>query len=232
VLALLTSQLLLGATAIHAPAVDDLLEVRGAATYAGFVLHSFALAFAVYLSHSGVASLQIGLLRALGHVVPERYEYPFLATGPRDFWRRWNRYFGLWLERYVFRPTLRACRSARHRRLRLAAPGAGLLITFLASGAVHEYVQFTASFEMSGGAMLAFALNGLLAYVGSALSRIAPREHASRWSKRGSVLLGRLGFVQLAAINAWLLVPVLAGEGLPPSLVAAARALTAAIVPR
>jgi hypothetical protein len=122
--------------------------------------------------------------------------------------------------------------AARRRGLRRAAPGAGLLVTFLASGAVHEYVQFTTNFELSGGAMLAFASNGLLAYLGSALSRITPRAHAGSWSKRGGVLLARLGFVQLAAINAWLLVPVLAGEGLPPSLAAAARALSAAVVPR
>ena len=70
-------------------------------SYAAFVMVGVTAATHLYLAHSGLASVQIGLTRIVGHQVPERYNYPFLFRSPEDFWRRWNAYLGTWVKRYV-----------------------------------------------------------------------------------------------------------------------------------
>jgi hypothetical protein len=91
--------------------------------------------FAEYGSHSGLASMQISLMRAAGYSVPERYRYPFLATSPLDFWRRWNVYVGTWLRRYVFLPASRRFAAPRAPVWTATVP---LFLTFAASAALHD----------------------------------------------------------------------------------------------
>jgi len=52
----------------------------------GLVLLGLLRFLAAYASHSGLASIQLGLLRQTGYRAPERYRYPFLAISPSDFW--------------------------------------------------------------------------------------------------------------------------------------------------
>jgi hypothetical protein len=94
----------------------------------------------VYAAHSGLASIHVGLMRQIGWAVPERYRYPFLATSPMDFWRRWNTYVRVWLEAYVFFPLARniARTKTRHR----AGQAAAAVATLLASGLIHDAFVF------------------------------------------------------------------------------------------
>jgi MBOAT, membrane-bound O-acyltransferase family len=88
-----------------------------------------------YAGHSGLASLQIGMMRWLGWEVPERYKWPLLSTSPMDFWRRWNTYMRVWLEAYVFVPIAR--RIAQRTRSR-SGQVAAAVVTFVASGLLHD----------------------------------------------------------------------------------------------
>jgi hypothetical protein len=93
---------------------------------------------AEYWRHSGLASLQLGMMRQLGYKLPERYHFPFLAKDPLDFWRRWNVYLGGWMQRYVFWPlSMRVGRGGNAVRKRLAL-AVGVLVTFGAVGLLHD----------------------------------------------------------------------------------------------
>ncbi|HKP61347.1 MAG TPA: hypothetical protein VJV78_31680 [Polyangiales bacterium] len=122
-----------------------------------------------YAAHSGLASVQIGLMRLIGWHAPERYDYPLLSTSPMDFWRRWNSYVRVWLEAYVFLPWSLA--AARRTRSRLAQVGVALG-TLLVCGCLHDLyilggrqridLHFTGLFLAGGVVLGLWRLSSLL----------------------------------------------------------------------
>jgi len=88
-----------------------------------------------YFVQAGGVNYRIGIMRSLGYAVPDSFNYPFLSTSPTDFWRRWNAYVLNWLKRYVYRPLTRA---SAFRRLGALSLAAAVLVTFVASGFLHE----------------------------------------------------------------------------------------------
>jgi D-alanyl-lipoteichoic acid acyltransferase DltB (MBOAT superfamily) len=95
-----------------------------------------------YAAHSGLAHVQIGLMRSIGWSVPERYLYPLFASSPSDFWRRWNVYVRTWLDAYVFFPSAARIRRAIGRR---AAGPLAVVVTLIASGLLHDVFVLGAS---------------------------------------------------------------------------------------
>jgi hypothetical protein len=88
----------------------------------------------LYLGHSGLAHIQIGLCKVIGFRVPERYNYAFLAASPREFWERWNIYMGSWVRIYLYAPLFRFTRKRGRRAVNI------FLITtviYLWLGAMH-----------------------------------------------------------------------------------------------
>src|ERR1700730_9647811 len=73
--------------------------------YKHFLSYGALQALNLYFAHSGLSSIQIGLIRLLRYQIPERYNYPFLAKSPQEFWRRWNIWLASWAKRYLFFPT-------------------------------------------------------------------------------------------------------------------------------
>jgi hypothetical protein len=116
----------------------------GAVALIGYAALRFST---VYAAHSGLASIQIGLTRQVGWVVPERYHLPFLAKSPIDFWRRWNSYLRVWLEAYVFLPLAR--RIGRYKTYRHAGPTVAAGATLLASGLLHDAFVFAGRHTLS-----------------------------------------------------------------------------------
>jgi len=141
-------------------------EVADVHSYSRMMLLSFLGMVLVYAVHSGVASVQIGVLRMMGYRIPERYRFPLLATSPFDWWRRWNTYVGGWFKTYVFTP----CALYLGRRLprsRNLAKALAVLLTFGVSGVLHELAQFSMGSRVSGVIAELFICHGalLLAWV-------------------------------------------------------------------
>jgi hypothetical protein len=161
----------------------------------------------MYANHSGVASLRIGLLGTLGYRVAERYNYPWLARDPVDFWRRWNTYVARWASRYIFYPTTlgvaRRYRSFPHAGSYLCA----LLLTFCIIGALHDLYGYADSGAVQARGMLWFACAGAYVAAWVGVDRALRRARWSlgktlRWT---GALLGRVVFaaVALTFIGAW-----------------------------
>jgi alginate O-acetyltransferase complex protein AlgI len=62
------------------------------------------LSLRLLLDFSGYSDLAIGLSRMLGVRLPENFNYPYLATNLRDFWRRWHMSLSSWIRDYVYIP--------------------------------------------------------------------------------------------------------------------------------
>jgi hypothetical protein len=89
-----------------------------------------------YSAQWGIASVQLGYMRQLGHRLPERFLHPLAARSPADFWRRWNVYVGAWARLYVFAPlAARLRRGAQGLRTTYAV---AVLVTFAMIGAFHD----------------------------------------------------------------------------------------------
>jgi alginate O-acetyltransferase complex protein AlgI len=140
----------------------------------------------IYADFSGYSDVAIGAARCLGYELPENFRHPYLATSPREFWRRWHISLSTWLRDYLFIP-LGGSRGT---------PGAtrrNLLITMLLGGLWHGAAWTFVTWGAWHGAWL--ALHRRLVDHGA-----SPRTPL--WLRRTGTLLGvMLGWVLFRAAS-------------------------------
>jgi hypothetical protein len=163
-----------------------------------------------YCAHSGRASIELSMLRLLGFSLPERYDFPIVATEPMDFWRRWNIYIGQWLRRYVFVPAARWWHS-RLRGSTTAAKSFAIVVTFLATGLLHDYSLYLRSGRPTLGFTFALLLQsgGIFIWAAARMATagvgVTPGPTFAR--RLVSATVGRVAFLNLLAWSLWLVVP-------------------------
>jgi hypothetical protein len=149
---------------------DDFLRATAArltsSSLAIFVDGSVLSAVGYYLAHSGLASFQIGLMRLVGHRIPERYCFPFLAASPIDFWRRWNCWLGAWARRYLFMPASIDLRRRWRHMPATVAQGGGILLTFMLVGALHDLLRTAEALPNTGRIVLSLAATAMFLFFG------------------------------------------------------------------
>jgi hypothetical protein len=133
----------------------------------------------IYAAHSGLASLQIGLMRLIGWRVPERYCYPLLAVSPMDFWRRWNTYVRVWLEAYVFFPL---ARHVVRRKKGRAGSAAAAIVTLVVSGLLHDSYVFAGHQTVAGFRMTRLFLSAAMLLLAWHLLAILARTLRNRFA--------------------------------------------------
>jgi len=197
-------------------------SVSNLPTYVQFCAVSLVLALGLFCAHSGLAHIQIGWMRLLGHRLPERYVYPFMATSPADFWNRWNTWIGRWAYRYIYIPLGR--RMMRALRGSLAVTWA-LLLSFLGVGFLHDFGVFAVRMGQSQGSVslrftFIFGIFGLVLVAWREGARFVRRfvDRQARWVRCVGIVLARLLLVQIAILLLWLAIPVLRSNVLPPTL--------------
>jgi len=89
------------------------------------------LAFGVqiYLDFSAYTDMARGASRMLGLELPRNFNFPYAATSPSDFWRRWHMSLSRWLRDYLYIP-LGGNRHGRFNTYR------NLMLTMLLGGLV------------------------------------------------------------------------------------------------
>jgi D-alanyl-lipoteichoic acid acyltransferase DltB (MBOAT superfamily) len=76
---------------------------------------AFLFGFQIYFDFAGYSYIAIGSARLFGIVLPENFNFPYLATSPRDFWQRWHISLSTWIRDYVYLSMLgNFRRSAAH----------------------------------------------------------------------------------------------------------------------
>jgi D-alanyl-lipoteichoic acid acyltransferase DltB (MBOAT superfamily) len=90
----------------------------------------FAFAIQIYADFSAYTDLARGVAKWYGFDLIRNFDHPYMATGPVDFWRRWNISLSTWFRDYLYIP-LGGSRRGPGRT------AANILITFLVSGFWH-----------------------------------------------------------------------------------------------
>ena len=186
--------------------IDD---IRDLSSYAGFIGSNALQGVGLYCAHSGLASLQIGLMRMSGYEVPERYHLPFLSSGPQDFWRRWNVWIGAWAKLYLFHPMAQWLRRRSRKAASFAIPIAATIVTFLLVGILHDFCRYAAElvevnppFSLRVTAL--FLILGISVVISATLQRTVAIRRLTAGALRPLVrLVGRVLFLQLLCWMTW-----------------------------
>lgn len=140
-----------------APFVDDAFLAKPATLSALDVwTMAFAFGLQIYFDFAGYSMIAIGSARLVGVQFPDNFNWPYLATSPRDFWRRWHITLSSWIRDYLYLPLAgRRFQDRSEGGLEIAAEASG---TLRLTGAL-----FLAWFLMGlwHGASWTFALWGL-----------------------------------------------------------------------
>lgn len=58
----------------------------------------------IYFDFSGYSDMAIGLGKIFGFNIKENFNYPYLATSIKDFWRKWHISLSSWFKEYIYIP--------------------------------------------------------------------------------------------------------------------------------
>lgn len=86
--------------------------------------------FQIYFDFSGYSDMAIGLGRMFGFTFQENFQYPYVSTGIREFWRRWHISLSTWFKEYLYIP-LGGNRKGKVRTT------LNKLVVFMATGVWH-----------------------------------------------------------------------------------------------
>jgi alginate O-acetyltransferase complex protein AlgI len=64
----------------------------------------FLFGFQIYFDFSAYSHIAIGTAALLGIKFPENFHFPYSATSPRIFWRRWHISLSSWIRDYIYLP--------------------------------------------------------------------------------------------------------------------------------
>jgi alginate O-acetyltransferase complex protein AlgI len=120
----------------------------------------FAFAVQIYADFSAYTDIARGVAKWYGFDLIRNFDQPYLATGPVDFWRRWNISLSTWFRDYVYIPL----GGSRRGPWRTAA---NILVTFLVSGFWHG---------ASWNYVIWGAYHGVLLVVARAAGGLVPRS--------------------------------------------------------
>jgi alginate O-acetyltransferase complex protein AlgI len=68
----------------------------------GAWLAALGYTFQIYYDFSGYSDMAVGLGYLFGVHIPQNFNAPYRALGPRDFWRRWHMSLSSWLRDYLY----------------------------------------------------------------------------------------------------------------------------------
>ncbi len=65
---------------------------------------AFLFGYQIYFDFSAYSHIAIGSAKLMGIILPENFDFPYLSTSPRDFWRRWHISLSSWIRDYLYLP--------------------------------------------------------------------------------------------------------------------------------
>jgi alginate O-acetyltransferase complex protein AlgI len=79
-----------------------------------------AIALRIYFDFSGYSDMAIGYARMMGIILPENFNWPYLATSLTDFWNRWHISLSTWIRDYIYIPLGGSRQGTARRAVNLA----------------------------------------------------------------------------------------------------------------
>ena len=75
-------------------------EVSSGVAWLGIIAYTLQ----IYFDFSGYSDMAIGLGKVFGFDFPENFNYPYISTSIKDFWRRWHISLSSWFRDYLYIP--------------------------------------------------------------------------------------------------------------------------------
>lgn len=88
-----------------APLIDDAFLIAPR-QLGGLDVLTMAFGFGeqIYFDFAGYSMIAIGSALLIGVRFPDNFNWPYLATSPREFWRRWHITLSSWIRDYLYLP--------------------------------------------------------------------------------------------------------------------------------
>jgi len=86
------------------PFTQSVFESPDTASGLEILIGIYAFAFQIYCDFSGYTDIARGLAKLLGFDLMLNFRFPYFATNPSDFWRRWHISLSTWLRDYLYIP--------------------------------------------------------------------------------------------------------------------------------
>ncbi len=67
---------------------------------------AFLFGFQIYFDFSAYSHIALGSARMIGIIFPENFNFPYLATSPKDFWQKWHISLSSWVRDYLYLPLM------------------------------------------------------------------------------------------------------------------------------
>ena len=68
------------------------------------MMYMYAYLMFLFFDFAGYSLLALSFAKFLGISLPYNFNQPFLAANPKEFWQRWHKSLGDWLNDYFFKP--------------------------------------------------------------------------------------------------------------------------------
>ncbi|MEO6687031.1 MAG: MBOAT family O-acyltransferase [Dyadobacter sp.] len=65
---------------------------------------AFLFGFQIYFDFAGYSHIALGAAKMMGINIPENFNFPYLATSFKDFWKRWHISLSSWVRDYLYLP--------------------------------------------------------------------------------------------------------------------------------
>jgi len=65
---------------------------------------AFLFGFQIYFDFSAYSHIAIGSARLMGIILPENFNFPYIASSPKEFWKRWHISLSSWIRDYLYLP--------------------------------------------------------------------------------------------------------------------------------
>ena len=154
----------------------------------GAYIGSVCYMLQIYLDFSAYSDMALGLGKMIGFTYPENFNYPYMATSVRDFWRRWHISLSEFFRDYVYIPL--GGRRVKFWRLLL-----NLFTVWILTGVWH-------------GSSMNFILWGMYYFVFIVLENILHKytKH-KKTENKNNVLSGHLGriYTLIVVFFGWVL---------------------------
>lgn len=65
---------------------------------------AFLFGFQIYFDFAAYSHIALGAARVLGIEIPENFNFPYIATSMKEFWKRWHISLSSWIRDYLYLP--------------------------------------------------------------------------------------------------------------------------------
>jgi len=151
--------------------------------------YMYTYLFYLFFDFAGYSLLAIAFGNFIGIHVPTNFDKPFLAVNPKEFWKRWHKSLGDWLNDYFFKPIFKFLTTKQWFNS-IQRQGIALFMTFTLMG-------FWNGFELH------FVISGMLFGVFSVIHNYY--QHKCK-VKGKDVLFGKLNPVAVKFVSLFLMI--------------------------